>query len=1240
MTSPGGGGGNSGGFMIGQAFVQVVPLMAGFNAKLIAEVAAASKLAGAAGGSALGGGVKKGATEAEAGVKSLTGRMGEFTRTTLATGGPIKALGVAFAGAFVIKGLSNAIKDAKEFQLRLVDLHTGAGEAASNLGMISSGLKTMSTQTGVTAINLEKALYTIESDGYHGAKGLAILKAAAEGARTGLADVTTVAQSVMTVMRSYEIPAERATAVTSLLIDAVAHGGVRMNEFAHGMQIIGPIAAALHVPMSQMTGALATVTSITHDASTAATGLRFVMNSLARPLGPASAALESVGLSAEQVSRTLQGPGHLIAAMQLIEKHVGETFPNDAASQIAALHAIVGGTRGFTAAIQLLGPHMQEWINATNSGTAAFNKAGKDVTDWSAATSTFSYQVDVAKARMQAWGIAVGTELLPALTATLKALEDVATAAIESGRWLDHHRAIVVALGLALVALKWNAIISAFETIAIKAMYAGDAMRAFGTASAEGMAAANPILGAAALALGGVAIATELLGHKQHAAKVDVDGLTQAIKDQNAGNAQALPNAFLKQLEDNTLGSKGENVIQYLQRYKVNVSDLVTTLQIGAPQFAKFFQTSKNNIVDWAALLQDKGPYAHNQLVEMIAPVLKDPGVSTDTKQKLLNFLGELSAKYVDVSGKTRANASAQSELANSLSRQSAILGPVAAASNAIVQAQKGFQPSIDSANKALASQNSLLADNRNQQKLTAATLLQVVHNNAVAIVQENANIQKLVREGFSPEIIKQLINAGPQYVAAASTLTKSALKQFTNDWVTGVDAAGKRATTLAALNAPGQYQAVLKAEKAYEASLSTANRRAFQDTVQNALTRARQIADAAGTDIPRSHAGHVTTQANAVLRAYLATLPTPVRTAVNLALNVANQGGHDVPQRAGAAATANRGAFLGAVANMVHSAQGTINTLHGKTVDVIARNDATAVLNNINNVAHQVSSAFAHLFAAGGAVRGGIAGRDSVAALLMPGEHVWTAAEVAAAGGHGAMTTMRSAALTGSLPRFAAGGAVPDHSLFDRQPLTMAGQEFYREIYNATAGVYKLKGKMDSLGIGAGAMSSGAAVNLGRAMAAARGWTGAEWNALNMLWTRESGWNPRARNPSSGAFGIPQALPPGKMGAAAVAGNAGAQIAWGLNYIAGRYGDPINAWRHEVAMNWYDRGGPLMPGWTMAYNGTGKPETVVPAPPSALAAGPKTVNHNSFTIVLDKSMSYPEMVADVQRRLALAVAT
>ncbi|GAA1960978.1 phospholipase [Microbacterium deminutum] len=85
-------------------------------------------------------------------------------------------------------------------------------------------------------------------------------------------------------------------------------------------------------------------------------------------------------------------------------------------------------------------------------------------------------------------------------------------------------------------------------------------------------------------------------------------------------------------------------------------------------------------------------------------------------------------------------------------------------------------------------------------------------------------------------------------------------------------------------------------------------------------------------------------------------------------------------------------------------------------------------------------------------------------------------------------------------------------------------------------------------------------------------GWGDGQFSCLQSLWNRESGWNYQAYNGSSGAAGIPQALPGSKM--ASVGSdwqtNAVTQIRWGLKYIAGAYGSPCGAWSHSQATNWY----------------------------------------------------------------------
>ena len=115
---------------------------------------------------------------------------------------------------------------------------------------------------------------------------------------------------------------------------------------------------------------------------------------------------------------------------------------------------------------------------------------------------------------------------------------------------------------------------------------------------------------------------------------------------------------------------------------------------------------------------------------------------------------------------------------------------------------------------------------------------------------------------------------------------------------------------------------------------------------------------------------------------------------------------------------------------------------------------------------------------------------------------------------------------------------------------------------------------------------------NIARMLMTRFGWpAGQEMPPLIKLWTQESNWEPKAKNPTSGALGIAQALGHGsgsetqgslgneygtqyglsvEQAKEANSGNALQQIRWGLGYIKSVYGTPEGAWAHEQSHNWY----------------------------------------------------------------------
>ena len=101
---------------------------------------------------------------------------------------------------------------------------------------------------------------------------------------------------------------------------------------------------------------------------------------------------------------------------------------------------------------------------------------------------------------------------------------------------------------------------------------------------------------------------------------------------------------------------------------------------------------------------------------------------------------------------------------------------------------------------------------------------------------------------------------------------------------------------------------------------------------------------------------------------------------------------------------------------------------------------------------------------------------------------------------------------------------------------------------------------------------ASGSPQQIAQGLLGSYGWPSSQFSCLQPLWNAESGWNASASNPSSGAYGIPQALPGSKMASAGPdwQTSAATQIRWGLGYIRSVYGSPCGAWSHEQAYGWY----------------------------------------------------------------------
>ncbi len=328
-------------------------------------------------------------------------------------GGALVAIGVAAAATAVTIGVT-AVKAAADFQTGMTSLVTGAGESQSNLKMVSDGILGLAVSTGTSTKQLTDGMYMIESAGFHGAAGLAVLKASAEGAKVGNADLGTVADATTTIMLDFGLKSGQASVAVNTLIATVANGKTTMQALSGALSQIMPTASAAGVSLNDTAAALATMTGEGVPAANAATYLRQTILGLEAPSAGTVKALKSVGLTSAEVSDEMKKS--LPDALQMITEAVGKKFPVGSAAYVAAIKNISGGAKTMQGMLDLTGTHLATFKGNVTNIADAVKHGGNSITGWSLVQQTFNFKMQQAHEAVETLMIKIGQALLPVMT--------------------------------------------------------------------------------------------------------------------------------------------------------------------------------------------------------------------------------------------------------------------------------------------------------------------------------------------------------------------------------------------------------------------------------------------------------------------------------------------------------------------------------------------------------------------------------------------------------------------------------------------------------------------------------------------------------------------------------------------------------------------------------------------------------------------------------------------------------
>jgi phage-related protein len=270
-------------------------------------------------------------TEAGAALGATTKKTDESTTSAGAAASKFKLLGLA-----ALVGGAIAVRMAGNFQQSMTRLVTSAGETQRNLALVSRGILQMSVATDTSTSQLAQGMYIIESAGFHGAAGLNVLKAAAQGAAAEGADLYTVSNAVTSGLNAYRMKASQAMEVTNMMVTAVGRGKMTMQDLAGSIAAVLPVASAAHISFAEVGAGIATMTAQGMSAQWAAEDLRHTITALQNPNNVQIAQMQQLGINSIELAKNIGRNGLTGTIYQLEEAILHHMGP----SGLVLLHSL------------------------------------------------------------------------------------------------------------------------------------------------------------------------------------------------------------------------------------------------------------------------------------------------------------------------------------------------------------------------------------------------------------------------------------------------------------------------------------------------------------------------------------------------------------------------------------------------------------------------------------------------------------------------------------------------------------------------------------------------------------------------------------------------------------------------------------------------------------------------------------------------------------------------------------
>lgn len=320
--------------------------------------------------------------------------------------------GLALAGGVAV-GLAESAKKAVEFQTQMTKIQTQAGASAKDVAALSKSVLELGKTTQQGPQQLSEALYHLKSVGMDNVDAMKALKTASDLAAVGGSNLEETTNALAGAWRTGIKGATSMDEAAKTLNATIGAGNMTMEDMvaALGTGIL-PTAKTFGLTLSQVGSALALFTDEGIDSASAATRLRMSISLLGAPSGAASKELRKIGLTGTQLGDAMRSPDGIIAAISLLKDHL-DASGLSATKQAALLSHAFGGGKSSSAILSMIN-NLDVLKQKQNQVNASMGKYAPAVI---AQRKTVAAQLGILKSNLDVFAIEAGTKLLPPITA-------------------------------------------------------------------------------------------------------------------------------------------------------------------------------------------------------------------------------------------------------------------------------------------------------------------------------------------------------------------------------------------------------------------------------------------------------------------------------------------------------------------------------------------------------------------------------------------------------------------------------------------------------------------------------------------------------------------------------------------------------------------------------------------------------------------------------------------------------